>query len=284
MKSDTYKIKKDIDFLQVITGDSLEDIAKKASLSRRTIQYAFINEPTNNVLEKLYTYIYKCSYRLSKAKCEIFGEILKGKEMLFFHGSKYGFEKILYEGSRSDSDFSNGFYCSVNLDSAISFVEDVKHSSVYVYKADISNLKVYELDCDLDWMLAISYYRNKISEYADHRIIKRIINKIESSDIIIAPIADNKMFEILNQFAIGEITTDQAIHSLSVSRLGKQYVFKTKKAVSSLKFIDRFYLCDLEREASKSFSIDNANIIQTKLDLAKRKYRGKGQYIDELFI
>ena len=283
MKSNTYNVRKDISFIQEITGDSLEDIAKNTSLSRRSIQYAFIDEPTNNVLEKLYTYIYKCSYRLSKAKCEIFTEGLKDNEMLFFHGSKYGFDRIQYNGSRNDSDFSNGFYCSGNLDSAISFVEDIKHSSVYVYKADISNLNIYELDCDLDWMLAISYYRNKISDYADNQMIKRIIYKIDSSDIVIAPIADNKMFEILNQFANGEITTDQAIHCLSASRLGKQHVFKTKKAVNSLKFLDRFYLCDLERESSKSFSIDNANIIQTKLDFSKREYRGKGKYIDELF-
>lgn len=278
-----YNFEKDINFICELNGYDISDVCELSSVSKRNVLYSFNNEPSNNTLEKVYSFIYSQNCRLSLAKSEIFKENLKDDEKLFFHGSKYGFEKIDYKGSRTDADFSNGFYCSDNIDSAISFVENYQHSSVYVFKANISKLLSYEFNCDLDWMLAISYYRGRLKEYKDNKSIKNIIKKIDEADLIIAPIADNKMFEVLNRFVDGDITSTQALHSLSASRLGKQYVFKNKKAVSSLEFIDRFYLCDEERKYSKSLSIDNSNIIQTKLNLARREYRNVGKYIDEIF-
>lgn len=278
----TYNLKKDILFLNEYLQKSLDDLSKEMLLSKRSIQYALKDNYSNNTLEKIYSYMYNQGIRLSIAKSEVFLENLNDNELLFFHGSKYGFDEIDYLGSRSDSDFSNGFYCSTKLDSAISFVEDIPSSSVYVYKANISKVKFYEFKCDLEWMIAISYFRNKLYEYKDSKYVKDIVKKTKGVDVVIAPIADNKMFEVLNQFANGEITSTQALHSLSASRLGKQYVFKTKKAISQLQFLDRFYLCEKERNASKLSSFDNSNIIQTKLDLAKREYRRQGQYIDEI--
>lgn len=278
-----YSFEKDIKFICELTGYDISDVCEHSSVSKRNVLYSFKNEPSNNTLEKVYSFIYSQNCRLSLAKSEIFKENLKNNEMLFFHGSKYGFEEIDYKGSKSDSDFSNGFYCSDNIDSAISFVENCRHSSVYAFKANVSKLTSYEFNCDLDWMLAISYYRGRLKEYKDCKFINNIIKKIDKADLIIAPIADNKMFEVLNKFVDGEISSTQALHSLSASRLGKQYVFKNKKAISSLEFIDRFYLCDEERKYSKLLSIDNSNIIQTKLDLARREYRNEGKFIDEIF-
>lgn len=277
-----YNLEKDIKFICELTGYNISDVCEHSSVSKRNILYSFNNEPSNNTLEKVYSFIYSQNYRLSLAKSEIFRENLKNNEMLFFHGSKYDFDEIDYMGSRADADFSNGFYCSDNIESAISFVENYQHSSVYVFKANVSKLTSYEFSCDLDWMLAISYYRGRLKEYKDCVFVKNIINKIDKADLIIAPIADNKMFEVLNKFVDGEISSTQALHSLSASRLGKQYVFKNKKAISFLEFIDRFYLCDEERKYSKLLSIDNSDIIQTKLNLARREYRNKGMFIDEI--
>ena len=277
-----YNFKNDVDFILSVTGDDLSALAEKTGISRRTLLYSLNKEPSDKVLEKMYSYIYRCGYILSEAKNELFLESLKGNEKLFFHGSRFGIDKIVAEGSRMTSDFSCGFYCSELLGSAVSFVEEFRSSSVYVFKADLSKLKILEFDCDLDWMLAISYFRNKLSNYKHNKHVVSIINRLNDIDVIIAPIADNKMFEILNLFSNGNITSTQALHSLSASRLGKQYVFKTVKAIDSLTFIDRFYMCDEERAQSIVSSASRGNIIQTKLDIAKREFRGKGKYIDEI--
>ncbi|MBQ9329029.1 MAG: DUF3990 domain-containing protein [Solobacterium sp.] len=277
-----YDFKKDVDFIFTVSGNDLTSLAEKIGISKRTLLYALEGNPSPQVLEKTYSYIYKSGYVLSEAKNELFLESLTGNEKLFYHGSRYGIDQITADGSRLTSDFSRGFYCSESLGAAVSFVEEYQSSSVYAFKADLSGLKTFEFDCDLDWMLAISYFRHKLSNYQSHKYISSILDKLSGKDVIIAPIVDNKMFEILNQFSNGEITSVQALHSLSASRLGKQYVFKTSKAINSLIFLDRYYLCDEERSHSILSSIDRNKIIQTKLDLAKREYRGKGKYIDEI--
>lgn len=277
-----YNFKNDIDFILAVTGDDLSALAEKTGVSRRTLFYSLNEGPSDQVLEKVYSYIYGSGYVVSEAKNELFLESLKGNEKLFYHGSRFGIENIAAEGSRKTSDFSCGFYCSEALGSAVSFVEEFRSSSVYVFKADLTGLKTFEFDCDLDWMLAISYFRNKLSDYKSNQHIVSLIDSLNDIDVIIAPIADKKMFEILNQFSNGDITSVQALHSLSASRLGKQYVFKTPEAINSLMFIDRFYLCDEERAKSIVSSADRGNIIQTKLDMAKREFRGKGKYIDEI--
>ena len=55
-------------------------------------------------------------------------------------------------------------------------------------------------------MLTIAYFRGRLSGYEDHPIIKKLINKLEDIDYLVAPIADNRMFRIIDSFIEGEIT------------------------------------------------------------------------------
>ena len=187
-------------------------------------------------------------------------------------------------GRRSDCDFGPGFYLGEDYDQAISFVCGYPKSSVYVFRFHNENLKIVELDCNLDWMIIICYFRGTIKRYNNHQFVLNALNLIKDADVIIAPIANNKMFYVMQQFAEGEITTTQAMHSLAASYLGNQYVFKTKKAIDSLEFLERLYLSNIEKEKYIQIMSDRGNEIDTKLKMAKREFRGEGQYIDELFV
>ena len=74
-------------------------------------------------------------------------------------------------------------------------------------------------------MMTIAYYRGALDKYKDHAIITRIIKDSRNCDYIIAPIADNRMFKIIDSFIQGEITDEQCKHCLAATNLGKQYVF-----------------------------------------------------------
>ena len=131
-------------------------------------------------------------------------------------------------------------------------------------------------------MLMVSYYRGQLNQYKDSKIIKKIIKDASKYDVIVAPIADNNMYEIMNRFARGEITDKQAINALSASHLGKQYVLKTEKACKSALIVNRLYLCKSEREdvekerkGKSIMSFDNAKV-------TIEKYRRVGKYIEEL--
>lgn len=75
--------------------------------------------------------------------------------------------------------------------------------------------------------------QGNLKEYESHDKIRKIVSEIENADVVIAPIADNKMFYIMAQFTEGDINTDVALHSLSASKLGLQYIFKTEKAIEN---------------------------------------------------
>ena len=130
-------------------------------------------------------------------------------------------------------------------------------------------------------MLAICHYRGSIKAFEDNEIIQKIITDIESADVIIAPIADNKMFYIMAQFADGDINADVALHSLSASKLGLQFVFKTDKAVDKLAPIEKYYISKPEREDCRTALIERGFEIDTKLKLAKREFK-TGLYIEEI--
>lgn len=110
---------------------------------------------------------------------------------------------------------------------------------------------------------------------------KRIIADVENADVVIAPIADNKMFYIMAQFTDGDINADVALHSLSASNLGFQYIFKTDKAIDNLVPIEKYYISKPEREDCRRTLIERGYEIDTKLKLAKREYR-TGLYIEEI--
>ena len=110
---------------------------------------------------------------------------------------------------------------------------------------------------------------------------KNLKEHTKRADIIIAPIADNRMFYIMSLFANGDITSEVAIHSLSASFMGKQYVIKTSEAMKHLKPIEKYYLCQEEKNDYIDALNKRTQEIETKLKMAKRTYRD-GLFIEEI--
>ena len=132
-------------------------------------------------------------------------------------------------------------------------------------------------------MIAILAYRGSIDSYINHPKVKKVIDKIKSCDYIIAPIADNTMYDILEEFASKQITDEQCLHCLSANQLGKQIVFLNDEACKHLKIVKKFYLSNSERIDIKKIRESNNEIGYQKVLLAKQEYRRSGKYIDELF-
>ena len=244
-----YKIKDDIGFIIEAEKINVLELSEATRISRTTI----------NAEEK---------------RGKKYGSVL-------FHGSKNGLSDITVSGSRNNCDFGNGFYLGQTYNQALSFVCEYDRASVYSFRYSLEGLECVEFDCSLDWMLAICYFRGTIKKYAESERVQKVIKKIEGADVIIAPIADNKMFYVMSQFAEGEINADAAIHSLSASRLGLQYIFKTDRALKNLIPIERYYLSAPEREDCRRALVLRGYEIDTKLKLAKREFRS-GLFIEEL--
>ncbi len=274
-----YNIKEDIEFILESEKINNIELSERTKVSRTTLDSIEKHgKAREDVCEKIYAYAYENKYRINSVK----EELLKEKyHNVLFHGSKNGLSEITVLGSRNNCDFGKGFYLGETYNQALSFVCEKEKSSVYSFKYSLENLKAKKFECDLEWMLAICYFRGTLGEYASYSKVREIIEEIDAADIIIAPIADNKMFYIMAQFTEGEINADVALHSLSASKLGLQYIFKTEKALKNLIPIEKMYISIPERADCRQLLNERGYEIDTKLNLAKREYK-IGLYIEEI--
>lgn len=282
MKKYDYDLNGDILSYCVAKGIGVEEFCALADISRPSLNEAMKGGAGSDILEKAYGTIYRNNFLLNKAKDELFHDEYGTDTCLLYHGSKYGIDEISPSKSRANCDLGTGFYTSTSYSSAASFITSFPVSSVYLFGLNLAGLKVMNLQTDDKWMLLIAYFRGYLERYKDSPKLKTLLDEVGEQDVIIAPIANNKMFQVLDEFATGLINDQQAKYCLSASRLGYQYVLKTQKAIDGLTFLNRYYLVREEKEHYLNDIKDHAALIQSKLFLAKRKYRNDGRYIDEL--
>lgn len=279
-----YNIKKDIEMISHLEGITTSELADKLGISR-TVLYQWIENGISNKndLDLFYNYIYQSKHNLKKVKEQLYREELStNNQILLFHGSKTSIQgNISISKTKEDNDFGKGFYCGETLEQASTFVTTYKDSNVYMLAFDPKGLKSETFKIDRKWMLTIAYYRKTIGDFSNTKYLDSLKVK-DDIDYIIAPIADNRMFEIINNFIDGFITDKQCQHCLSATNLGMQYVFKTDKAIKQLKILEMCYLSSLEKEHYKKEKLQQSLINADKVKLALREYRNQGKYVDEL--
>jgi hypothetical protein len=135
---------------------------------------------------------------------------------------------------------------------------------------------------DREWMLTIAYFRGRLEDYKDAKIVQNLVDSTRGIDYIVAPIADNRMFEIIDSFIDGEITDVQCQHCLSATNLGMQYVFVSERALSQITLLEKCYLTDLEKEAYLTSRQESFKMNLDKVKLARKQYRNQGDYIEDI--
>lgn len=280
-----YNFDKDFKAIRDVLDISQKEFAKVLDTEQKTISNIESKDsyPSKTIVESAFTYAFKKDVKINKLKELLCRDNLSHDEKLLFHGSKGEIKgDIDVNFGRGNNDFGKGFYTGESYEQAVSFISTYDDPSVYFMSFDDSDLKCKRYSVDREWMMAIAYYRESLEEYENHPLIEKIIKESRDCDYIIAPIADNKMFETINEFIEGNLTDEQCKHCLAATNLGMQYVFLTEKAASRLKIVERCYVCDKEREYYKKLKEDYRKLGNDKVKLAKAQYRGVGKYIDEV--
>ena len=280
-----YQFAQDLKSIREISDMSQEEFASCLGVERVTISRNELGktEPSEKFMEQVYTFAFQKKIRLNRLKEMLWRENLERDHKLLFHGAKDALEgEPSVHVGRANNDFGQGFYTGENYEQAISFVSGFQKSSVYLLDLNGQGLKCRQYEVDQNWMLTIAYYRGTLSGYQSHPLIEKLRMQSRDCDYIIAPIADNRMFQIINSFIEGEITDEQCKHCLSATNLGFQYVFISDKAITHLKLLERCYLSENEKTYYKSKRSDEAKLGDDKVKLARIQYRGKGKYIDEI--
>jgi len=280
-----YNFKKDLKAIRSILEISQSEFANQIGVEQATISRNESGQtnPSARLLEAVYSFAFDNNIKLNNLKEMLCREEIISTHKLLFHGAKNVIDgKPSVNKGRTNNDFGQGFYTGESYDQAIAFVSGFNNSSVYFLDFDSENLKCKRYEVDQEWMMTIAYYRGTLEPYKEHPIIKDLIAKSRECDYIIAPIADNRMFQIINSFIDGEITDEQCKHCLAATNLGMQYIFVSDKAMDQAEIIERCYIPENEREYYMDTRSQVAKLGDDKVKLARIQYRGKGYYIDEL--
>lgn len=281
-----YQIIQDIETVIELTELSIDEFAKELGVSRVTVNNWISGKKdiSEKNISSFYEYTFSKGIRLNKIKEQLYAEeIVDKSEVLLFHGAKTRIEgKLRLDCSKRKNDFGAGFYCGESLEQSAMFVATFPTSSLYMLKFNRTDLRGKEFGVNRDWMLMIAYFREHLGEYANSEIIRTLVEEIQGVDYIVAPIADNRMFEIIDQFIDGEITDVQCQHCLSATNLGNQYVFISEKALNQIEILERCYLATAEKESFLVSRQESYEMNRDKVKVARKQYRDQGDYIEDI--
>lgn len=286
MKNNEINISKDLLYVKATLDLTEDGLAKFFGVTRMTLNRWLDGEfnATKENLEKIYNQIYQEGIELNYIKEELHKSLERKDNLILFHGAKndlIGKPSIKY--GEKNRDFGKGFYLGESVKQSVSFVSLYENSSLYIFNFNKKGTKIKEFNVDRDWMLLIAYFRGRINNYKDSKIITNLLKELEGVDVVVAPIADNTMYSILNDFIGGTITDKQCLNALSANRLGKQYVFLNDKVINTnLTLLEKCYICEKEKDHIVEEKTRDDITGRAKVKLALREYAGKGKYIEDL--
>jgi hypothetical protein len=158
--------------------------------------------------------------------------------MILYHGSNVIVKNPNLNLSRKNLDFGAGFYTTENKQQAVDFSQKVMIRK----KQNKRSVSVYDFDIDTaesvpdilrfkapDRLWLDFVHQNRQGTYTG-----------KLYDLVIGPVANDDVFTTLILFEQGLLNVEQTLEALKVKKLYNQFVLKTEKALSLLKYINSF--------------------------------------------
>lgn len=202
--------------------------------------------------------------------------------VLLYHGSKSGIEGKIEPKSRKQCDFGKGFYMGTDPGQALTLICDYEKSKFYVVSVATDTLAQIEVPADIDWAMLVAYHRGRMEKINGTDLYNKYRNMTAGKDLIIGNIANDRMFFVIDNFFIGNVTDTALVNSLSAIQLGKQYVAVSQKGCDAVRVESEISLSYLERLFIKNTAGENrAKGISLANDIC-RNYRREGLFSDEI--
>lgn len=207
---------------------------------------------------------------------------LDSGRVLLYHGSKSGIEGNIAPLSRKQCDFGKGFYMGTEPAQALTLICDYEKSKFYIISICTDELAHLEVPADIEWAMIVAYHRGRMEKINGTPFYNKYRDLAADKDLIIGSIANDRMFYVIDNFFIGNITDAALVNSLSALQLGKQYVAVTQKGCDSVRIECEVPLSYLERLIIKDVAEENrARGVSLANDICKN-YRREGRFFDEI--
>lgn len=208
-------------------------------------------------------------------------ELEQGR-VLLYHGSKSGIEGDIAPRSRKQCDFGEGFYMGTEPSQALTLICDYESARFYIVSILVDELAVLDVPADLEWAMIVAYHRGRMEKIKGTAFYNKYQEITKNKDLVIGSIANDRMFFVIDNFFIGNITDIALVNSLSALELGKQYVAVTKRGCEAVRIEKEIRISYLEKLFMKNVSEANrVNGSSLANDICK-KYRREGLFFDEI--
>ena len=163
-----------------------------------------------------------------------------------YHGSSHIIEKPTFGYGKTYNDYGLGFYCTDNLDMAKEWGASLRQDGyANCYELDDDGLTTLRLNsedfCILHWLAVLLANRefdapSGLAFEAKSYILTHFAVDYERYDLIIGYRADDSYFSFAQDFINGTISYRQLNNAMHLGKLGQQFVLKSRKAFSLIKF------------------------------------------------
>ena len=207
---------------------------------------------------------------------------LDSNRVLLYHASKSGIEGTIEPKSRKQCDFGKGFYMGTDPGQTLTLICDYEKSKFYIVSVSTENLALIEVPADIDWAMLVAYHRGKMEKIDGTPFYNKYRDMTQDKDLIIGNIANDRMFFVIDNFFVGNVTDMALVNSLSALQLGKQYVVISQKGCDAVRIEAEVELSYLERLFIKEIAEENRARGISLANYICKTYRREGMYFDEI--
>lgn len=208
-------------------------------------------------------------------------ELERGR-VLLYHGSKSGIEGDIAPKSRKQCDFGEGFYMGTEPSQALTLICDYDRAKFYIVSISIEGLDVLDVPVDLEWAMIVAYHRGRMEKIKGTSFYNKYQEINKNKDLVIGSIANDRMFFVIDNFFIGNITDAALINSLAALELGKQYVAVTQKGCDAVRIEKEIPVSYFEKLFMKEVSEEKRVKGSSLANDICRNYRREGLFFDEI--
>jgi hypothetical protein len=130
-------------------------------------------------------------------------------------------------------DFGTGFYTTTDKEQAIKFT----NKFVSLGKSRIVNIYEYD-EVKANDTLSILKFTEANAEWLHYVVANRSgAGKDNDFDIVIGPVANDRVYEVVENFELGDYSEEEAIRRFLTFRLTDQITFKSEKSLLYLRYL-----------------------------------------------
>ena len=243
--------------------------------------------PNKSAQEKLYDMCYKNQvpvYNMILEKITDMAEqiVLEPGRILLYHGSKSGVKGKIAPKSRRQCDFGQGFYMGTEPSQPLTLICDYESAKFYIVSVQMNQIEKMEVPANIEWAMFVAYHRGRMDHIQGTSFYNKYHHMAEGKDLIIGNIADDRMFYVIDNFFIGNITDQALVNSLAALELGKQYVAVTEKACQAVKIEAEVPLSYFEKKFIQEVAGENRAKGVSLANQICRDHRREGLFFDEI--